>query len=111
MIPVSQPKLSDLELKYITDAVKSGWVSSLGRYIDTFEQKFAEFCGTKYAISVCNGTVGLHLALKVLGIGDGDEVIVPDLTFVATANAVRMAQAKPVMVDVCRDTYCISRPL
>ena len=108
MIPISKPKLSDLELKNITDAVKSGWVSSLGRYIDAFEHKFAEFCGTKYAISVCNGTVGLHLALKVLGIGDGDEVIVPDLTFVATANAVRMAQAKPVIVDVCRDSYCIS---
>jgi perosamine synthetase len=107
MIPVSQPKLSKLELDYVTDAVKSGWVSSLGPYIDTFERKFAEYCGTQYAVSVSNATVGLHLALKVLGIGDGDEVIIPDLTFVATANVVKMAQANPVMVDVIRDTYCI----
>ena len=107
MIPVSQPKLSQREIDYVTDAVKSGWVSSLGAYIDAFEKKFAEYCGTQYAVTVSNGTVGLHLALKVLGIGDGDEVITPDLTFVATANAVRTAQGTPVMVDVCRDTYCI----
>ena len=107
MIPVSQPKLSQLEIDYVTDAIKSGWVSSLGAYIDSFEKKFAEYCGTQYAVSVCNGTVGLHLALKVLGIGEGDEVIVPDLTFVATANAVVTAGGIPVMVDVCRDTYCI----
>jgi perosamine synthetase len=107
MIPVSQPKLSQLEIDYVTDAVKSGWVSSLGPYNDAFEKKFAEYCGTQYAVSVSNGTVGLHLALKVLGIGEGDEVIIPDLTFVATANAVKMAQGTPVMVDVRRDTYCI----
>lgn len=107
MIPVSRPKLSQLEIDYVTDAVKSGWVSSLGPYIDAFEKKFAEYCGTQYSVSVSNGTVGLHLALKVLGIGEGDEVIIPDLTFVATANAVKTAQGTPVMVDVCRDTYCI----
>lgn len=107
MIPVSRPKLSQLEIDYVTDAVKSGWVSSLGPYIDAFEQKFAEFCGTKFAVSVSNGTVGIHLALKVLNIGEGDEVIVPDLTFIATANTVVTAGAKPVFVDVCRNTYCI----
>jgi perosamine synthetase len=108
MIPVSQPALSQLEIDYVTDAIKSGWVSSLGAYIDAFEKKFAAYCGTQYAVSVCNGTVGLHLALEVLGIGEGDEVIVPDLTFVATANAVVTARGTPVMVDVCRDTYCIN---
>jgi perosamine synthetase len=107
MIPVSRPALSPLELEYVTDALKSGWVSSLGAYIDSFEREFAAYCGTKYAVSVSNGTVGLHLAMKVLGIGPGDEVIVPDLTFVATANTVVTAGATPVMVDVCRDTYCI----
>lgn len=107
MIPVSQPKLSQREIDYVTDAVKSGWVSSLGPYIDAFEKKFAAYCGTKYAVTVSNGTVGLHLALKVLGISEGDEVIIPDLTFVATANAVKTAQGTPIMVDVCRDTYCI----
>ena len=107
MLPVSQPKLSQREIDYVTDAVKSGWVSSLGEYIGAFERSFADFCGTRYAVSVCNGTGGLHLALKVLGIGEGDEVIVPDLTFVATANAVKLARGSPIMVDVCRDTYCI----
>lgn len=107
MIPISQPRISQREIDYVTDAVRSGWVSSLGAYVDRFEEGFAGFCGTKHAVSVGNGTVGLHLALKVLGIGPGDEVIVPDLTFVATANAVVTAGATPVMVDVRRDTYCI----
>ncbi len=107
MIPVSQPSIKQSEINYVTDAVKSGWVSSLGSYIDEFERQFAEYCGAKFALTVSNGTVGLHLALTAFGIGRGDEVIVPDLTFVATANAVRMTNAKPVMVDVCRDTYCM----
>lgn len=107
MIPVSKPSISQTELDYVSDAVRSGWVSSLGAYIDAFENRFAAYCGTKYALTVSNGTVGLHLALVAYGVGSGDEVIVPDLTFVATANSVRMAQATPVMVDVCRDTYCI----
>lgn len=111
MIPVSNPSISQSELDYVSDAVRSGWVSSLGSYIDTFESRFAAYCGTKYALTVSNGTVGLHLALVAYGVGNGDEVIVPDLTFVATANSVRMAQAVPIMVDVCRDTYCIDPEL
>jgi perosamine synthetase len=107
MIPISQPKISQREVDYVTDAVRSGWVSSLGVYVDRFEQGFASFCGTSHAVSVSNGTVGLHLAMKVLGIGPGDEVIVPDLTFVATANTVVTAGATPVMVDVRPDTFCI----
>lgn len=107
MIPVSKPYISKAELDCVSEAVKTGWVSSLGPYIDEFERKFAAYCGTKYALTVSNGTVGLHLALVAYGIGPGDEVIVPDLTFVATANTVRMAQAVPVIVDVQRDTYCI----
>ena len=107
MIPVSRPSISDAELELVTDAVRSGWVSSLGVYLDKFERSFADYCGVEHAISVSNGTVGLHLALCALGIGPGDEVIVPDLTFVASANAVRTAGATPVIVDVCRDTYCI----
>lgn len=107
MIPVSKPYISNKEVKYVNDALQSGWVSSLGPYIDQFESSFADYCGTRFAVSVSNGTVGLHLALVALGIGLGDEVIVPDLTFVATANAVKMAQATPVMIDVKRETYCI----
>ena len=107
MIPISQPKISQREIDYVTDAMRSGWVSSLGAYVDKFEEGFAAFCGTNHGVSVGNGTVGLHLAMKVLGIGPGDEVIVPDLTFVATANTVVTAGATPVMVDVRPDTYCI----
>ena len=70
--------------------------------------KFADFCGVDYALTVSNGTTGLHLAIESLGIGPGDEVIVPDLTFVATANVVTYAGAKPIVVDVDPDTLCIS---
>ena len=100
MIPVSQPTIGEEEVRLVTDAVKSGWVSSLGEYIERFESGFADFCGVKHCVSLANGTVAIHLALKVLDIGEGDEVIIPDLTFVATANAVVTAGAKPVMVDV-----------
>lgn len=107
MIPVSQPSISELEISLVTDAVRSTWVSSIGPYLDKFERMFADFCGVKNAVVVSNGTVGLHLALVALGVGAGDEVIIPDLTFVATANAVRVAGAVPIFADVCRSTYCI----
>jgi len=106
-IPISKPHFSGLEEQYVLDAVRSGWVSSLGKYIEEFEARFAAYCGTKYALTTSNGTTGLHLALATAGIGPGDEVIVPGLTFVATANAVSYTGAKPVMVDVQSDTLCI----
>ena len=89
LIPISQPSITQKEIDYITDAAKSGWVSSLGEYINNFEKQFAAFCGCKYAVSTSNGTTALHLALTALGIKAGDEVIIPDLTFIATANAVK----------------------
>ncbi|SLN11554.1 Putative pyridoxal phosphate-dependent aminotransferase EpsN [Roseivivax jejudonensis] len=98
--PVSMPTLLGRELDYVTDAVQSGWVSSLGTYVTRFEEDFASFCGVEHAICVSNGTVALHLALHALGIGAGDEVIVPDLSFIATANAVLMSGAIPVFCDV-----------
>ena len=107
MIPVSRPSISELEVSLVTDAVRSTWVSSIGPYLDQFEHMFADFCGVKHAVAVSNGTVGLHLALVALGVGAGDEVIIPDLTFVATANVVRIAGAVPVFAEVCRSTYCI----
>lgn len=107
-LPVSRPHLSRKEEEYVLDAVRSGWVSSIGKYIELFEASFAKFCGTKYALTTSNGTTGLHLALATAGIGPGDEVIVPDITFVATANAVAYTGAKPVIVDIEADTLGIS---
>lgn len=106
-IPVSEPSITHREIEYVMDAVKSGWVSSLGKYIEIFEQNFAKYVGTKYALTVCNGTTALHLALVSLGIKKGDEVIVPDLTFVATANAVVYTGAKPIFADIDPQTWCI----
>jgi len=107
LIPISQPCLGELERKYLIDAFDSGWISSIGRYIEEFEKSFAAYCGTVHAIAVSNGTVALHLALEGVGVKEGDEVIVPDLTFVATANAVRHANGVPVMVDVDPETLCM----
>jgi perosamine synthetase len=105
--PVSQPSIGTKEIAYVTEAVSSGWVSSIGKYIEQFETSFAAFCGTQYGLATSNGTTGLHLALAAFGVKAGDEVIVPDLTFVATANVVRHANATPVMVDVDERTLCI----
>ena len=98
-IPVSAPSIGETELRYVVDCVKSGWVSSMGKFIPMFEQQFSKFCGCKYGVACSNGTVALHLALESLGISAGDEVIVPTLTFIATANAVKYTGAKPVFVD------------
>jgi perosamine synthetase len=105
--PVSKPLLAGRELEYVADAVKSGWVSSLGIYVKRFEEEFAAFCGVKHAICVSNGTVALHLALVAKGIGAGDEVIMPDLSFIATANATLLAGARPVFCDVSEGSLCI----
>ena len=88
MIPVCQPFLNGNELKYVDDAVRTGWISSSGKYVKAFEEAFADYCGVKYAVGVCNGTVALHLALTCLGIGKSDEVIIPDFTMIASAFSV-----------------------
>lgn len=105
-IPVAAPVIGEREIKYVTDAVSSGWVSSIGQYVDRFEKSFAEYVGVRHAIAVANGTTALHLALHGLGIGPGDEVIIPDLTFAATAHVVLQTGATPVFVDVEPDTWC-----
>ncbi len=107
-IPISEPSITEKEISYVTSAIKSGWVSSQGEYLKKFENDFAKYVGVKYALTTSNGTVALHLALVSLGIKKGDDVIVPDLTFIATANAVAYTGAKPVMVDIEKDTWCIS---
>jgi perosamine synthetase len=107
MIPVFAPWLPASARSYVLDCVDSGWVSSLGKYVARFEEELAAFCEARHAVATSNGTVALHLALVVLGIGPGDEVLVPDLTFIATANAVRYTGATPVLVDVDRATWGI----
>ena len=106
-IPVCEPTLLGNELKYVTDAVQTGWISSAGKYVTMFEQQFASYCGCKYGVAVCNGTVALHLALVALGIGKGDEVIIPDFTMIATAFAVCYTGATPVFVDADPETWNI----
>jgi len=104
-IPVASPILEGRELEYVTDCIKSGWVSSSGKYVKQFEDEFASFCNAKYAVSTSSGTSALHLALKALGIKEGDEVIVPNFTFLSTANVVVHCNAKPVFVDVDKETW------
>lgn len=105
-IPVAEPNLGPEEEKYLLEAIRSGWISR-GKFVDQLEEQFAAFCGTKFALSTCNGTAALHLALHSLGVSQGDEVIVPALTFVATANAVLYTGAKPIFVDIERETLGI----
>ena len=104
-IPVCEPLLGGNELTYVTDAVQTGWISSAGSYIERFEQAFARYCGVSFGVAVTNGTVALHVALRALGVGVGDEVIVPSFTMIASAFAVCYTGAMPVFVDVDRDTW------
>lgn len=106
-IPVCEPLLAGNELKYVTEAVSTGWISSAGKYVTEFEKQFARYCGCEYGVAVCNGTVALHLALTALGIGKGDEVIIPNFTMIATAFAVCYTGAVPVFVDAHPETWNI----
>ena len=107
-LPVCEPLLAGNELAYVTEAVSTGWISSAGKYVKAFEEAFAQYCGVKHGIAVCNGTVALHLALVALGVGKGDEVIIPDFTMMASALAVCYTGAMPVFVDADADTWNIS---
>jgi len=107
-IPVAMPDLKGNEFNYLADAFLSTWISSSGEYIRNFEGGFSKYCSVKHGVAVSNGTVAIHLALKALGIGHGDEVIIPDLTFAATINAVLHANATPVIVDIEENDWNIS---
>jgi perosamine synthetase len=106
-IPLAAPDLSGNELAYATDAIRSSWISSTGSYVQRFEEEFAQLCGSRAALSICNGTAALHLALLALEAGPGDEIIVPSLTYIATANAVHYVGAEPVFADVDPATWCL----
>jgi perosamine synthetase len=104
-IPVCQPYLNGKELEYVQDAVSSTWISSQGKYLDRFEREFPNYVGMKYGTSTCNGTTALHLALRAIGIGPGDEVILPSFTMIATAFAISYCGATPVLVDANPDDW------
>jgi perosamine synthetase len=99
MIPVYRPSIGDREKKYVAEAMDSGWVSSKGAFLERFEKEFPAYLGVANGVSAANGTVALHLAFAALGIGSGDEVIVPTLTYIASVNAIAYTGAKPVFVD------------
>lgn len=104
-IPVYRPLLNGNEKKYVDDCLDSTWISSKGKYNDLFSEKFSEFIGVEYGTTVANGTLALHLALMALGIGEGDEVIVPSFTYVASANAVKYTGANVVFADSEEDSW------
>ena len=110
-IPVAEPVLGTRELEYVTDCVRTGWISSQGKYVRQFEQKMADRCGVEHAIATSSGTSALHLALLALGVGPDDEVIVPDMTFIASANSVMYTGARPVFVDVDPTTWVMDADL
>jgi len=107
-IPVCEPKLGKKEMQYVTDCLNSGWISSKGEFIQRFEEKFSRYCGARYGVATSSGTTALHLAVATLGIGLGDEVIIPSFTMIATANAVVYTGAKPVLVDSEKRTWNIN---
>ena len=106
-IPLSEPAIIGNEWKYIKECLDTGWVSSVGSYVNRFEKMVAEYVGCEYGIAVVNGTSALHLSLLVCDVKSGDEVIVPTLTFVATANVVRYCGADPVFIDCDQETLCL----
>lgn len=103
-VPLHEPTFNDKEVEYVTDCVKTGWVSSVGAYVNRFEEDLAKFVGVKRAVAVVNGTAALHIALKVAGVKAEDEVLMPSLTFIATANAVSYLGAVPHFIDVSLNT-------
>ena len=104
-IPIYRPDLGGNVKQYVNECLDTSWISSRGRFVGEFEERFADRIGVTHAASVCNGTVALHLALVALGIGPGDEVLVPTLTYIASVNAIAYTGATPVFVDSLRSTW------
>lgn len=107
-IPMVEPEIGEEELEKVMEAVKSGWVSSKGPFIEEFERRFSSYIGVKHGVVTSSGTSALHLALAALGVGRGDKVLVPSLTFVATANAVTYTGAEPIFLDSHPEYWCIN---
>ncbi|MEO6868584.1 MAG: aminotransferase class I/II-fold pyridoxal phosphate-dependent enzyme, partial [Ginsengibacter sp.] len=99
MVLLSGPNLNGNELKYVTDCIETGWVSSVGSYVDQFEKMCATFAGTNYAVATSSGTTALHICLVMLGVNENDFVIAPNITFIATINAIKYTGASPILID------------
>ena len=107
-IPLHEPRFIGNEKKYLNECIDSTFVSSVGAYVDRFEKEFALHVGSKYAIATVNGTAALHVSLVLMGVEEGDEVITQPLTFIATCNAITYCRAKPIFVDVDKETLGLS---
>src|SRR5882757_889611 len=105
MIPLSVPNMAGNEWKYVKDCLDTGWISSVGSYVSQFEQMVADFSGTKYGIAAVNGTAALHIALLMAGVKQDDYVLLPNLTFVASANSIKYAGAEPLLIDADPDLW------
>ena len=107
MIPVNEPLLGERELEYVTECIRTGWISSAGRFIEEFEEKWAAYCGMKHGIAVSNGTTALQVAVRCLDLNPGDEVIMPTFTIISCALAIVDSGAVPVLVDCDPRTWCM----
>lgn len=105
MIPVNEPVIGDSELANVTECIRTGWISSAGRFIDAFEEGWASYCGRSYGVAVANGTVALRLAVAALDLQPGDEVIMPTFTIISCAAAVVECGGVPVLVDADPETF------
>ena len=99
MLLLSGPNMGGNELKYVTECIETGWVSSVGSYVDKFEKMSAEFAGTNYAVATSSGTTALHICLVLMDVKPGDFVIAPNITFIATLNSIKYTGASPILID------------
>jgi perosamine synthetase len=105
MLLLSGPNMAGNELKYVTECITTGWVSSVGAYVDQFEKMSAEFAGTKYAVATSSGTTALHICLVMMGVNQDDYVITPNITFIATCNSIKYTGANPIFIDTDVNTW------
>ena len=110
-IPVAEPALTDRELELVSECVRTGWISSGGKYHDEFEARWAAYCGRKYGVAMSSGTAALEAAMQALGLGPGDEVVMPTFTIISCASAVAAVGARPVLVDADPETWTMSPEL
>ena len=111
LIPLAEPSIGDLEFEYVADAVRSGFVSSVGAYVGRFEEEFAAAVGSRYAVACASGTAALHVALRIVGVGAGDEVAVSDFTFIGSVNPIAYQGGVPLFVDSERETWNLDADL